>query len=115
MKKFRRGIVRYLGMEPEFLSEEVFKDILLELPELLTAHQLELFTLYFIEGLTQCQIAEKLKIHQTSVHKGLFGNLAYSVAGIKLSRPVLHGGLFKKLEPFLVKKIEEVTMETQSE
>jgi hypothetical protein len=66
----------------------------------LTKNQQEILTLILL-GYTQEEVGVKLGIHQTSVHKALFGNLVYSgkYAGRR------YGGIFAKLKKIGEKEV----------
>jgi len=67
----------------------------------LTKRQQEVLTLIFL-GYTQEEVGVKLGIHQTSIHKVLFGNLVYNgkYAGRR------HGGILAKLKKIGEKEVE---------
>ncbi len=70
-----------------------FREILFMIgAEQFTARQVVVLNLFMV-GRTQLEIVEELGVHQTSVHKSLFGNLVYSgrYAGKR------HGGILSKV------------------
>ena len=84
---------RYLDLR------EKLKARMWELIELLTERQRQVIKLS-VEGFTQNEIAKKLGINQTSVHKVLRGNIDYSKKFKNNSEKKSHvryGGAFKKL------------------
>jgi DNA-binding CsgD family transcriptional regulator len=72
--------------------QELFNIVMEVAKERLTTRQIEILTL-FLGGLTQYEIGEKLGIHQTSVHKALYGSIDYS-------RSKRYGGIVKKLRKY---------------
>jgi hypothetical protein len=83
-------------VKAEALAE--LMEIMLECIETeLTELQYKCYKFYFIDGLTQCEIAKMLKRNQTIIHKTLFGNIDYYRGGVR------HGGIIKKLRRVMLK------------
>ena len=74
------------------LRDQLYKRTLEILHEYGTERQQQLFTLYYIEGKTQEEIAKLLDCNQSSVTKGLHGNTDYKYG------KAIYGGLEKKLK-----------------
>jgi DNA-binding CsgD family transcriptional regulator len=92
------------------LRQQLIKEVLRIVNTELTKRQSEVVNLR-LQNMTQIQIAEKLGIHQTTVHKLLMGNIDY-VNGKKR-----YGGAMKKLKKLctkdkkileMLKKMEEL-------
>lgn len=60
--------------------------------DILTEKQRDIFNYYFVKGLTQTDIAKKMKINQSSVTKSINGNFEYSDGG-----RMCYGGSLKKI------------------
>jgi hypothetical protein len=78
------------------LKEQLVKEILRIIRNDLTKRQAQVVTLR-LEGKTQIQIADQLKIHQTTVHKLLMGNIDYANGKKR------YGGAIKKLKKICAK------------
>lgn len=93
------------------LKKELMTELLKIIQNNLTERQCEI-TLKTLEGKTQMQIAREMGVHQTTVHKGLKGNLDYQnftkENGVK--RYKRYGGAIKKLQKICEKnsKIQEI-------
>lgn len=97
----------------EHLKERVFQII----EESLTSRQKEVIKLY-LKGLTQLEIASRLSINQTSVHKVLRGNIDYKTTKKgNTSAKKRYGGAFKKISKIcktdkiiqdILQKIQEI-------
>lgn len=73
------------------LRQQLIQEVLRVVGTCLTQRQAEVITLR-LKDLTQIQIAEKLGIHQTTVHKLLMGNIDYANGKKR------YGGAIKKLK-----------------
>jgi len=73
------------------LRQQLIQEVLRIVNTCLTQRQAEVITLR-LKDLTQIQIAEKLGIHQTTVHKLLMGNIDYANGKKR------YGGAIKKLK-----------------
>ena len=73
------------------LRQQLILEVLRIVNTCLTQRQAEVITLR-LKDLTQIQIAEKLGIHQTTVHKLLMGNIDYANGKKR------YGGAIKKLK-----------------
>lgn len=73
------------------LRQQLIQEVLRVVGTCLTQRQSEVITLR-LKDLTQIQIAEKLGIHQTTVHKLLMGNIDYANGKKR------YGGAIKKLK-----------------
>lgn len=80
------------------LRENLFQRVLFLISSELTDRQAQVITLRLM-GRTQIQIAEELKIHQTTVHKTLMGNIDYA------NNKKCYGGAIKKLRKLCNKDI----------
>jgi hypothetical protein len=84
---------------------EIRQRLMSELPSAmsgLTDKQKVAFECYFLQGLTQSEIAELTNTTQSSVSKLLYGNLVYSVPGVRFSNRKRIGGACKKVEKYLL-------------
>ena len=91
--------------EEKELREQLAKEVLSLMPKTLTPKQLQVARLYYIEGMTQTEIATKLGVVQTSIHKMLTGNYDYTrnddkskadtPSGVRKAKK--YGGIIKKL------------------
>jgi len=73
------------------LRQQLIKEVLRIIDSELTPRQAEVVKLRLL-NMTQTQIAEKLGIHQTTVHKLLMGNIDYA------NNKKRYGGAIKKLK-----------------
>lgn len=78
------------------LRQQLIQEVLRVVGTCLTQRQSEVITLR-LKDLTQIQIAEKLGIHQTTVHKLLMGNIDYANGKKR------YGGAIKKLKKMCLK------------
>jgi DNA-binding CsgD family transcriptional regulator len=90
------------------LRIQLIQEVLRVVKSCLTKRQEEVITLR-LKDLTQIQIAEKLGIHQTTVHKLLMGNIDYANGKKR------YGGAIKKLKKICAKddKIVEILEEME--
>lgn len=90
------------------LRIQLIQEVLRVVRSCLTKRQEEVITLR-LKDLTQIQIAEKLGIHQTTVHKLLMGNIDYANGKKR------YGGAIKKLKKVCSKdeKILEILEEME--
>lgn len=78
------------------LRQKLLNEVVRVVNSELTSRQIEVVTLR-LQDMTQTQIAEKLKIHQTTVHKLLMGNIDYANGKKR------YGGAIKKLRKICTK------------
>lgn len=76
--------------EVEDLRTELTDRLREIMDETLTTHQKQVLLL-FLDGNTQEEIGQAMNIHQTGVHKAIFGNIDYKFGGKR------YGGVVKKL------------------
>lgn len=90
------------------LREDLFQAVLEIINTGLTPRQAQVVSLR-LEGKTQIQIAGQLKIHQTTVHKLLMGNIDYANGKKR------YGGAIKKLRKLCGKdeRIQEILDEME--
>jgi len=90
------------------LRHRLMKEVLRIINTNLTKRQCEVVTLR-LQGKTQIQIATKLNIHQTTVHKLLMGNIDYANGKKR------YGGAIKKLKKICTKdeKVLEILEEME--
>lgn len=90
------------------LRQLLIKEVLRIINTCLTERQAEVIGLR-LKDLTQIQIAEKLGVHQTTVHKLLMGNIDYANGKKR------YGGAIKKLKKLCAKdfKIIEILNEME--
>jgi RNA polymerase sigma factor (sigma-70 family) len=117
----------YLDFEDDQRKElfsELAQRIIQHLPVILTPKQFQLVDLYLFKNKTQVEIAEMLKIRQSTISKLLSGNISYSVKGVKLSTKKRYGGAFKRIRLWvardsvckeLVRQINEIGTELELE
>jgi len=99
-----RGQLNMAKYSDKFLElrQKLMGEVIRIINSSLTKRQTEVVTLR-LEGLTQSQIADKLGVHQTTVHKLLQGNIDYSNGKKR------YGGAIKKLKK-ICKKDEKVLL-----
>lgn len=78
------------------LRQKLLNEVVRIVNSELTSRQIEVVTLR-LQDMTQTQIAERLKIHQTTVHKLLMGNIDYANGKKR------YGGAIKKLRKICTK------------
>lgn len=98
---FNNGLSMVLNLSKyseEFynLRQKLLNEVIRIINSELTPRQIEVVTLR-LQDMTQTQIAEKLKIHQTTVHKLLMGNIDYANGKKR------YGGAIKKLRKICTK------------
>lgn len=81
------------------MKQELLKEVLRIVRTELTIRQAEVVTLR-LQGLTQIQIADKLGVHQTTIHKLLMGNIDYANGRKR------YGGAIKKLRKICAKDLK---------
>lgn len=82
--------------EFSILRQQLMKEVMRVIKSELTVRQAEVVILR-LQNMTQTQIAEKLGIHQTTVHKLLMGNIDYANGKKR------YGGAIKKLKKICYK------------
>jgi predicted DNA-binding protein YlxM (UPF0122 family) len=105
-------------LECRELQEEIAAYTLAKLPEILTKKQWQIVELYLVEGLTQSEIANRLKLTQSTVGKTIIGVLVYGKPGNHLQPVQRRGGVLKKIREWVehddycqerLKRIEELS------